>query len=185
MTFNHIDVVPLGGNIGAEIHGVDLSQPLETDVVDEIRQALLDNLVIFFRDQDITPDQQKNFGRLFGELHIHPFIPTLDGHPEIIRLRSQADGPGKMSYQSNQWHTDLTYTAEPPMGSILWSDQSPEAGGDTMFMNLYAAFDALSKPMQTFLENLTAVHNIVASMHVCVDNITFFDIILFAARQVI
>jgi taurine dioxygenase len=164
MTYTEIQVTPVSGNLGAEIHGVDLRLPLSDSVFAEVHQALLEHLVIFFREQDITSDQQKDFGRRFGELHIHPFIPTLDGHPEIIELRSQEDGPGPMSYQSNQWHTDLTYTQDPPMGSILFGETIPPAGGDTMFLNLYKAFESLSPKMQRFVSDLTAVHDITASM---------------------
>jgi taurine dioxygenase len=164
MEYKEIEVLPVSGNLGAEIHGVDLRKPLDDAVYAEVRQALLENLVIFFRDQDISPDQQKEFGSRFGDLHIHPFIPTLEGHPEIIELRSQEDGPGEMSYQSNQWHTDLTYTQEPPMGSILFGQHIPPAGGDTMFLNLYKAFESLSDKMQAFVSELTAIHDITASM---------------------
>jgi taurine dioxygenase len=162
--YGEIEVHPVAGNLGAEIYGVDLRKPLSDSTYQEIHQALLQYLVIFFRDQDITPDQHKDFGRHFGELHVHPYIPALEGHPEIIELRSAENGPAEMSYQSNQWHTDLTYTEEPPMGSILWSQTSPPAGGDTMFLNLYTAFESLSPKMQAFVSGLTAVHDIVASM---------------------
>ena len=118
--YSEIEVRPVAGNLGAEINGVDLQNPLSDNVYAEIHQALLQYLVIFFRDQDITPEQQKDFGRRFGELHIHPYIPNLEGHPEIIALRSAETGPAEMSYQSNQWHTDLTYIQEPPMASMLW-----------------------------------------------------------------
>ena len=120
--------------------------------------------MIFFRNQDITPDQQKAFGRRFGELHVHPYIPMLAGHPEVIKLESADDGPGEMAYQSNTWHTDLTYTAEPPMGSMLHGIKVPEAGGDTMFLNLYASYEALSDTMKSLVDGLIAVHDIVASM---------------------
>ena len=164
MNYNEIEVKPVSGNLGAEIYGVDLSKPINDSTLAEIRKALLEHLVIFFRDQNITPDQQKDFGRRFGELHIHPYIPTLEGHPEIIELRSREDGPAEMSYQSNAWHTDLTYTHEPPMGSILFAQHAPPAGGDTMFLNLYKAFETLSPKMQDFVSGLTAVHDITVSM---------------------
>ncbi len=164
LTYKEIELKPVSGNIGAEIHGVDLSQPLSDTASNEIRSALLEHLVIFFRDQKITPDQHKDFGRRFGELHVHPFIPALDGHPEIIELRSQDDGPAEMAYQSNQWHTDLTYVSEPTMGSILFAETSPPAGGDTMFLNLYTAYETLSPTMQAFVSELTAIHDITASM---------------------
>lgn len=164
MTHKHIEVRPLAGSLGAEICGVDLRDSLDDETFEEIHQALLDNLVIFLRNQDITPDQQKAFGRRFGELHIHPYIPTLEGHPEIIKLESADDGPGEMAYQSNTWHTDLTYTAEPPMGSMLHGIKVPAVGGDTMFLNLYASYQALSDTMRSLVDGLTAVHDIVASM---------------------
>ncbi|MDP6436693.1 MAG: TauD/TfdA family dioxygenase [Gammaproteobacteria bacterium] len=164
MEYNEIEVRPVSGNLGAEIHGVDLREPLSDSVFEEVHQALLEYLVIFFRDQDITPDQQKDFGRRFGELHIHPYIPNLEGHPEIIALRSKETGPAEMSYQSNQWHTDLTYIQEPPMAAILFGEHVPPAGGDTMFLNLYKSYEMLSPKMQAFVEDLTAVHDITASM---------------------
>ena len=86
-----IEIKPLAGSLGAEIHGVDLSKPLDDQTFDKIHQAWLDHIVIFFRDQNITPEQHIAFGRRFGELHIHPYIPNLEGYPEIIHLQSAAD----------------------------------------------------------------------------------------------
>jgi taurine dioxygenase len=156
----------IAGALGAEISGVDLAQPLDDRVFADIHAALLEHLVIFFRDQHLTPEQHIAFGRRFGELHVHPFIPNLENYPEIIKLQSADDGPGEMAYQSNTWHTDLTYSAEPPMASILYGIVVPEAGGDTMWNNLYAAYEGLSPRMRDFIENLTAMHNIVTSMPV-------------------
>jgi len=161
---SRIQIKPSTGTLGAEISGVDLSQPLGDDLIAEIRQALLDNLVIFFRDQHITPEQQIAFGRRFGELHIHPYIPHREGYPEILALTSNPDGPGRMAYQSNTWHTDLTYQADPPLGCILRAVEVPQAGGDTMWNNLYAAYDALSAPMRAFLDDKIAIHYIAVSM---------------------
>ena len=154
----------IAGALGAEISGVDLAKPLDDEVFAEIQAALLGHLVIFFRDQHLTPEQHIAFGRRFGELHVHPYIPNLEGYPEIIKLKSAEDGPGEMAYQSNTWHTDLTYSAEPPMASILYGVTVPEAGGDTMWNNLYAAYEGLSPRMRAFVEDLTATHNIVTSM---------------------
>jgi taurine dioxygenase len=159
-----ITVHPLTGALGAEISGVNLAEPLDDETFAEIRQALLDNLVIFFRDQNISPEQHLEFGRKFGELHVHPFIPTLEGYPEIIKLQSADDGPGEMAYQSNTWHTDLTYEAVPPMASILRAIEVPEAGGDTMWNNLYLAYEGLSARMQAFFDDMTAIHFIAMSM---------------------
>ena len=164
MNYQHIQAHPLTGSLGAEITGVDLGQAFGEETYREIHQALLENLVLFFRDQDLSPDQHKAFGTRFGQLHIHPYIPHLDDHPEIIKLESADDGPAEMAYQSNTWHTDLTYTQEPPMASILHCLQAPEAGGDTMWLNLYAAYEALSESMQNIVNGLTAVHDIVVSM---------------------
>jgi len=155
-----IDIQPVTGFLGAEIRGIDLAQPLDAAAFDCIHTALLEHLVLFFPDQDITPAQQVAFGRRFGALHVHPFIPCLEGHPEIIVLGSRDDGPGENTRQSNVWHTDLTYTKTPPLGAMLHAIDIPSAGGDTMFANMYAAYEALSGPMQKFLDGLTAVHDI-------------------------
>jgi len=164
MTYKKIEVKPVSGNLGAEIHGVDLRAALDDATYAEIRQALLEHCVIFFRDQDITPEQQVAFAGRFGTLQVHPYIPTLEGHPEIIELKSEETGPAEMSYQSNKWHTDMTFMQEPPMGCVLFGKVIPPAGGDTMFLNLYRAFDTLSPTMQQFVETLTGVHDITASM---------------------
>ena len=138
-----ITVTPVAGSLGAEIHGVDLRQPLDSATYAEIRQALLDNLVIFFRDQDITPAQQVAFGRQFGELSIHPFIPSLKDHKEIIVLRATSGAQENLRL-ANAWHEDLSYTNDPPLAAILRSVTCPERGGDTMWVNLYKAYDTLS-----------------------------------------
>jgi taurine dioxygenase len=159
-----IGIHPVAGTLGAEISGVDLSQSLDAATVAEVNQALLDNLVIFFRNQHIAPEQQIAFARNFGELHIHPYIPHLEGYPEVLALTSKADGPGDMAYQSNTWHTDLTYQAEPPKACVLRAVEVPEAGGDTMWNNLYAAYDGLSDPLKKFIDGMTAIHYIAVSM---------------------
>jgi len=159
-----IGIEPLAGTLGAEISGVDLSGPLDDDTFSQIHQALLDHLVIFFRDQHVTPAQQIEFGRRFGKLHIHPYIPHLENHEEIIQLKSRPDGPAAMAYQSNTWHTDLTYQQEPPKICVLRALEVPQAGGDTMWNNLYAAYEGLSPAMQGFLDGMTAMHYIAISM---------------------
>ncbi len=159
MTYEHIEVRPVSGSLGAEIHGVDLSQKLDDQTYSEIKQAWLEYLVLFFRDQDITPDQQIAFGRQFGELHIHPYIPSLEGYPEIIALGA---GSGKKDSLrlSNDWHIDLSYTNNPPLTAILRGVEVPERGGDTMFVNLYKAYDTLSDPMKEFLGDKVAYHDV-------------------------
>jgi taurine dioxygenase len=153
------EIVKLTPTIGAEILGVDLSQDLRDDVIDAIYQTLLENLVVFFRDQKLTPDQHKEFGRRFGELHIHPAVTGgVDSHPEIILI--QADEKSKAGQVAEIWHTDSSCDATPPKASILYMHEVPtNGGGDTMFANMYAAYDALSDSMKKFLEGLTAIHD--------------------------
>jgi taurine dioxygenase len=156
MTYASIQVDKLTPHAGAEIRGVDLAQPLDEPTFKEIHAALIDNGVIFFRDQHLTPDQQKAFGRLFGELHMHPAAPSLlQGHPEILVIH--ADEKSKHVAGEN-WHSDVSCDLEPPMGSILYMHELPPVGGDTLFASMYAAHEALSEPMKRFLEPLTAMH---------------------------
>jgi taurine dioxygenase len=156
MTYASIQVQKLTPHVGAEISGADLSRPLDEHTFKEIHAALVDNGVIFFRDQHLTPDQQKDFGRLFGELHVHPAAPSLlEGHPEILVIH--ADENSKHVAGEN-WHSDVSCDPEPPMGSVLYMHELPPVGGDTLFASMYAAHDALSEPMKRFLEPLTARH---------------------------
>ncbi|MDT3444755.1 TauD/TfdA family dioxygenase [Pseudofrankia sp. BMG5.37] len=156
-----LDVRPLSGYIGAEIFGVDLTQPLEPAVVAEIRATLLRWKVVFFRDQHVTPAQQIAFGRQFGEVTPgHPTLPTLEGHPEIFPLDSRAYAAIKDdTYQVRSlWHTDVTFVHNPPMGSILRGVIIPPYGGDTQWTNLVVAYDTLSKPIRDLIDGLHAVH---------------------------
>ena len=156
MAYVSIQVDKLTPNVGAEIRGVDLSEPLDERTFKDIHDALIDNGVIFFRDQRLTPDRQKAFGRLFGELHLHPAAPALlDGHPEILVIH--ADETSR-HVAGEVWHSDVSCDVEPPMGSILYIHELPAVGGDTLFASMYAAYEALSAPMKRFLEPLTAMH---------------------------
>ena len=156
MSHQTIDVKKLSPAIGAEIRGVDLAKPLGNQTFQEIHDALMANLVIFFRDQEITAEQHKDFGRRFGELHTHPAAPALlQDHPEILVIH--ADEKSKR-VAGQVWHSDVSCEPEPPMGSILHLHEVPEVGGDTLFASMYAAYEALSQPMQEFLSGLTAVH---------------------------
>lgn len=146
--------MPLTGAIGAEISGVDLSKPLADDVFAEIHRAFLDHLVIFFRDQDITPDQHKAFARRFGELHIHPYTAPIEGHPEIIEIVKE---PDEDINWGDGWHTDLVVEEELPMGSILYAMEIPPFGGDTCFSNMYLAYETLTGPMRSIVDGLTSV----------------------------
>ena len=155
-----LDVRPLAGHIGAEIHGVDLSADLDDATVAAIRTVLLRWKVVFFRDQTITPAQQVAFGRRFGDVTpAHPTLPPLEGHPEVLPLDSRAyrsAGAG-VSIES-RWHTDVTFTPNPPFASILHGVIVPPYGGDTAWTNLVTAYEALSPALQAFLDGLRAVH---------------------------
>lgn len=156
MTFKRIDVQPIAGACGAEIHGVDLSKSLDDETFGEIRKAFVDNQVIFFRDQSISEDQHKAFGRRFGTLNIHPRYLPLDGHPEIFPIRKD---PEHTENIGGVWHSDLTHLPEPPLGSILYALEVPPYGGDTMFANQYLAYEALSDGMKLMLDGMTAMHD--------------------------
>jgi taurine dioxygenase len=156
MTFDAIDVRPMTRRIGAEIFGVDLAQPLGNHQFEEIHNALTEYQVIFFREQNLTHEGQKEFGRRFGKLAIHSGVAGLPDHPEVVAIH--ADAQSKFVAGEN-WHSDLTCDAEPPLGSILYLPVVPESGGDTIFASMYAAYDALSDRMKSYLEGLTAVHD--------------------------
>jgi taurine dioxygenase len=141
--------------IGAEIGGVDLARP-SNQQMDEIHRALAENLVIFFRDQHLTQEQHLDFGRHFGELHIHPAAPSEPGHPALMIIKADKDSPRA---NGEGWHSDVSCDEEPPMGSILYIRQCPPRGGDTLFASMYAAYDALSDRMKTYLQGLTALHD--------------------------
>ena len=147
---------PLTPVIGAEIHDVNLNEPLDEATFAAIRDALEVHQVIFFRDQDISVERQMELGARFGELVAHPNDPGLEGHPEVMIIH--ADESSKR-VAGERWHTDVSCSEEPPMGSILRLFTVPETGGDTLFASMYAAYDALSEPMKEFLQGLTAIHD--------------------------
>ena len=151
-----LTIKPIAGALGAEIGGVDLSSELSSDTIQEIRNALLAHLVIFFRDQSLTPQDQIAFARRFGELEQHDFVKGMPEHPEIIRVVREAD-ESTMNF-GGTWHCDVTHQECPAMGSVLYGVDVPPAGGDTLFANQYLAFESLSAGMQRMLEGLTAVH---------------------------
>ena len=142
--------------IGAEIDGIDLSKPLKGAQLEEVQRALAENLVIFFREQNITKEQHLGFGRLFGDLHIHPAAPSEPGLPEMMIIHADKDSPRA---NGEGWHTDVSCEALPPMGSILYIRACPPKGGDTLFASMYAAYDALSERMKQYLAGLTAFHD--------------------------
>ncbi|WP_339891454.1 TauD/TfdA family dioxygenase [uncultured Alteromonas sp.] len=151
-----ITVIPMTKNIGATIDNVDLTCTLTDTQCADIQQALMDYQVIFFRNQAITHEQHKAIGRIFGDLIIHPGAPGIEGHPDIVAIH--ADKSSKYVAGDN-WHSDLSCNAEPPMGSMLYLHTLPDIGGDTLFSSMYAAYDALSPAMQTYLSGLEAEHD--------------------------
>ena len=158
MAYQSIEVRKLSPVIGAEIHGVDLSKDLGNQQFQEIHDALMQNLVIFFRDQKLSVDEHKVFGRRFGKLHIHPNAPQeIKEHPEILVIK--ADEKSK-HVAGEEWHSDVSCDEEPPMGSILYMHTvPPDGGGDTMFANMYRAYDTLSEPIKQMLNDMTAIHD--------------------------
>lgn len=152
---SQISVTPCNGP-GAEIANVDLSQDLSEEDFGTIRQAFADHGLIFFRDQHLTPEGHIAFARRWGDININRFFTPVDGYPEIAEVRKEADQTTNIG---GGWHTDHSYDAEPAMGSILVARELPQTGGDTMFADMAAAFDALDDETKAKLESLEAVHS--------------------------
>ena len=151
-----IMVTPVAGAVGAEIAGVDLAKDLDAGTVAEVRAAWLEHLVVFFRDQDLSPEQFLAFARSIGEVTRYPFVPGLDGHPDIIAVTKL---PHEQVNFGGIWHSDTAYLAEPPMATMLLAREVPPAGGDTLFASQYAAYEALSPALREMLEPLRAVNS--------------------------
>ena len=156
-----LDVRPQAGHIGAEIGGVDLSEPLSPEVVAAIRATLLRWKVVFLRDQHISQAQHIAFGRCFGDVTpAHPTLPgAFDDHPEILLLDNQLHGRIGGPTVESRWHTDVTFVPNPPMASILRGVVVPDYGGDTQWTNLVVAYERLSAPLQRMVDGLHAVHH--------------------------
>ena len=159
MDYQNIEVATLTPHIGAEIRGVDLAKPLTNEQFSDIYQAWLDWKVLVFRDQQLSRDEHKAFARRFGSLHVHPMAHNYgkNADPEILVVKTTA----KSAYTAgNGWHTDVTCDEIPPLGSMLYVTETPESGGgDTIFADMYLAYELLSDPMKAFLEGLTAIHD--------------------------
>jgi len=168
--YRRIRVDPVTPVIGAEISGVDLSKPLDQHVIDDITRALHNWRVVFFRDQTLTNDQLKAFGRHFGPLTpAHPIADGLDDHPEIWertiedyrtrKIETYSKPPSAKPPQDYKgWHIDITFVANPNRYSILYGVQIPDFGGDTLFANLIAAYEGLSPKIQQLIDDLKTVH---------------------------
>jgi taurine dioxygenase len=154
--YRHIGVRPVAGALGAEIHGVDVAQPLGADVVAEIRQALLDHLVVFFRNQKLSPGQQLDFASAFGEPMEYP---QLKGLPECPLITPVVKLPHDRVNFGGIWHSDTTYLECPPMASMLYAIETPPYGGDTLFANQYLAYETLSDGLKRALEGVIGVNS--------------------------
>lgn len=167
-----LQIRKLTASIGAEVAGVDLREPLSAEMRGAILEALVTHHVIFFRDQDITPEQQVAFAKQFGPISFPPFAPKYGTNPELIVLDQESPrGEG-----ADAWHSDNSFMSEPPMGSVLRAVQIPEFGGDTCFASTVAAYEALSPAIQRLIDGLAAVHDItkplqkgIAAGHTTVD----------------
>ena len=145
----------LSPSIGGEIHGVDLSKPLGSELKELIYEALLVYKVIFFRDQNISTEEHINFSKNFGELEIHPFAPKKEDFPEVLVITHNENSKGR----ENTWHSDVTWRKEPSLGSVLRMIQKPAHGGDTLFADMYAAYDGLPDHVKEKLDGAIAVHD--------------------------
>ena len=153
-TYSRIAVHPIAGALGAQIEGVDIAAGLDAGTVAEIRRAFLDHNVIFLRGQDITPAQFLGFAERFGQPSEYPFLHGLEGFPVItpvVKLEDETVAFGGL------WHTDTSYLEEPPLGTMLLAREVPPYGGDTLFANLYLAYESLSPGMKRMLDGLIAV----------------------------
>jgi taurine dioxygenase len=147
---------PVAGALGAEVSGLDLARPLDDATVAALRQAWLEHLVLFFRDQDLSPAQFLAFARRFGEPIEYPFVRGLDDYPEIIPVLKLAHE--RVNF-GGVWHSDTAYLDVPPMASMLVAREIPPFGGDTLFANMYLAYETLSDGMKRMLDGLVAVNS--------------------------
>jgi taurine dioxygenase len=155
LRWRHFEACQLGSTVGAEISGLDLTLEQPDEVIAELRQALYDYKVIFFRNQPLSPAQHVAFARRFGELEVHPFLPSNTGEPELVRFEKTAEVSG----YENSWHHDVTWRACPSMGAVLHALSVPDHGGDTLFADMYAAYDALDETTKVEIDELIAVHD--------------------------
>ena len=146
-SYRRIEVKPVAGALGAEIGRVSLGR-LDDETFKEIKAAWLEHLVVFFRDQSITPEQQIAFAKRFGEIHHHPFMKGMDEYPDILEIIKEE---GDTKAFGEVWHTDQMFNPKPAKATILYARETPDAGGDTLFANMYLAYETLSEPMKALL----------------------------------
>ena len=154
--YKSISVKRFAPNLGAEVTGVDLSEDIDEGQFSEILEAFHNYQVLFFKNQkEISPEMQVKFGKRFGDLHTHPAAPTMDGHPEVFEIHATKDS--KIA-NGEFWHSDVSCDEMPPLGTMLQIHILPACGGDTMFSNMYSAYDSLSLPLREMLDHMTATH---------------------------
>ena len=151
-----VEIEPVAGALGAELHGLDLTQPLSAGAFARVREAFLTHSVIFIRGQAITPEQHLAFARRFGPVDVNRFFTPVEGHPEIAEVRKE---PEQKKNIGERWHTDHSYDEAPAMGSVLLAREVPESGGDTMFASMHLAYESLSDGLKRTLEPLRARHS--------------------------
>ena len=151
-----IEVVPVSGGVGVEVHNVDIKNGIDAGTFDELRAAFVEHGLIFLRDQDITPDEHIAFAERWGEININRFFPRLDGYDQIATVTKE---PDQTTNIGGGWHTDHSYDHVPAMGSILIARETPPVGGDTLFACMYTAYDTLSDGLKQTLEDMKAVHS--------------------------
>jgi len=156
MSISHLEIIPSSGALGAELHGVDLAKPLTADTAQEIRYALAEHGVVFFRDQNITPEQHIAFAERIAPININRFFKTAPGYAQIAEVRKEPDQNKNIG---GGWHTDHSYDQIPALGSVLLAREVPSRGGDTLFASMWLAYEALSSGLKQTLEGLRAVHS--------------------------
>jgi len=153
---NKINIRPAAGNVGVEIYGVDLSKKVPDILFDEIRKAFIENGLIFFRDQNLTPEEHIKFAEKWGKININRFFAKVDGYDQVAEVLKEPDQKGNIG---GEWHADHSYDQIPALGSILLAKEIPNSGGDTLFACMYKAYENLSDGMKVTLEGLNAVHS--------------------------
>jgi len=155
MDTNALEIRPYASALGAEVLNVDLRTELDDATWSVIHQAFLDYCVLFFRDQPLTLEQHIAFSKRFGELEPYPYNEGFDGYPEIVEVVKL---PDEVHNFGSGWHTDMSFREKPPLGAVLCCKEIPPAGGDTLFANMYLAYDTLSEGMKEMVSRLNAVH---------------------------
>ena len=158
--YNTIEVNPLGGALGAEISGIDLNEAISDEQLTEVRQVFGQYAVIFFRNQNLTPENELRFAKRWGEINTNRFFSSVEGYPQIALVVKEPDQQNNIG---GSWHTDHSYDIAPALGSMLFAHEVPISGGDTVFASMYKAYETLSDGLKSTLSNLRARHS---SVHV-------------------